>query len=192
MIGVGRRHYETKEQDMPRSADARGYHNRKAKAFSQDEREFAVLSLAIALGTAHVVCAQLAARSRLQATVEPTYQRNARAAFLHAAARFLYQAHVVLDPGVDMDDWRDPTAGFIQLDTEQAAAFGRPAVSIGEQAQLAETMNVLASEAAALAAHASGPMAAVITSVQACVEAAASQLREAELFARSADADGPA
>ena len=58
------------------------------------------------------------------------------------------------------------------------------------EAVLAEAMSMLASEAAALATHACGPMAAVVTSVQACIEAAASQLREAELVARSADADG--
>jgi hypothetical protein len=178
-----------KEQDMPRSADAPDHHDRGANAFSQEERELAVLGLAIALGTAHVVCLELAARSRLQAAVEPTYQRNARAAFLHAAARFLCQARVVLDPGVDTGDWRDPTAGLSQLDTVQAVACGRSVVSINEQAVLVEAMNVLASEASTLATHATGPMAAVIRSVQACVEAAASQLREAELVARSAGSD---
>jgi len=174
---------------MPRSADAPDHHNRESNAFSQEERELAVLGLAIALGTAHVVCTESAARSRLQAAVEPTYRRNARAAFLHAAARFLCQARVVLDPGVDMDDWRDPAAGLSQLDTAQAVACPQAAIAINEQAVLVEAMNVLAREAAALATRASGPMAAVIRSVQACVEAAASQLREAELLARSADAD---
>ncbi|MCW2935039.1 MAG: hypothetical protein JWM19_6001, partial [Actinomycetia bacterium] len=157
---------------------------------SQDECELAAISLAVALGAAYAVCAQLAARSRLRATIEPTYRRNARAAFLHAAARFLYQARVVLDPGVDMDDWRDPMAGLIQLHTVQAVAGPQPGMAIDEQAVLAEAMSMLASEAAALAAHVPGPMAAVVTSVQACIGAAASQLREAELFARSADADG--
>jgi len=130
-----------------------------AEAFNQDEHELAVLSLAITLGSAHVVSAQLAAPTG-RAAVERTCQQDARAAFLHAAARFLHQARVVLDPGV-------------------AAACWRPVVRINEQASLTEAMNVLASEAAALAAHASGPMAAAIGSVQACVEAAASQLREA-------------
>jgi hypothetical protein len=175
---------------MPRSADAQGFHNRKARAFSQDERELAAISLAMALGAAHAVCAQLAARSRLQATAEPTYHRNAKAAFLHAAARFLYQARSVLDPGADMDDWRDPMAGLIQLETERAVACPRPAIAIDEQAVLGEAMSMLASEAAALATHASGPMAAVVTSVQSCIEAAAGELREAELLRRSADADG--
>ncbi len=183
MMGVGRRHYGTKEQDMPRSADAQGFHNWKARAIGQDERELAALSLAVALGAAYAVCAQMAARSRLQATAEPTYQRNARAAFLHAAARFLYQARVLLDPGVDMDDWRDPAAGLIQQDTEQAVACSQPAVGIDEQAQLAEAMHVLAGEAAALAAHAVGPTAAVLASVQGCVKAAVSQLWEAEMLA---------
>jgi len=59
-------------------------------------------------------------------------------------------------------------------------------MTIDEQAVLAEAMSMLASEVAALAAQASGPMAAVVTSVQACIGAAASQLREAELFTRSA------
>jgi hypothetical protein len=190
MIGVGRRHCETKEQDMPRSADAQGFHNWKARAISQDECELAAISLAVALGAAHAVCAQLAARSRLQATVEPTYHRDAKAAFLHAAARFLYQARVVLDPGVDMDDWRDPVAGLIQPGTVQAVACPQPAMAIDAQAVLAGAMSMLASEAAALATCACGPMAAVVTSVQACIGAAASQLREAELLARSADADG--
>jgi hypothetical protein len=179
-----------KEQDMPPSADALGLPDRQAGAISQYEHELAALGLAAALGAAHVVCAQLAARSRLQAGIEPTYQRNAKAAFLHAAARFLHQACLVLDPGANMDDWRDPAASLIQLDTVQTLASVQPAITIVEQAVLAEAMSMLASEAAALATHASGPMAAVVTSVQACIAAAASQLREAELFARSADADG--
>jgi hypothetical protein len=179
-----------KEQDMPPSADALGLPDRQGSAISQYEHELAALGLAAALGAAHVVCAQLAARSRLQAAVEPTYQRNARAAFLHAAARFLHQACLVLDPGANMDDWRDPTAGLTQLDTVQAVACLQTVVTIAEQAVLAEAMRMLASEAAALATCASGPMAAVAASVQACIAAAASQLREAELFARSADADG--
>jgi hypothetical protein len=87
MIGVGRRHCETKEQDMPRSADAQGFRNLKTTAISQDECELAAIGLAVALGATCAVCAQLAARSRLQATIEPTYQMNAKAAFLHAAAR---------------------------------------------------------------------------------------------------------
>jgi hypothetical protein len=190
MIGVGRRHCETKEQDMPRSADAQGFRNWKAGAFSQDECELAAISLAMALGAAYAACAQLAARSRLQATIDPAYHRNARATFLHAAARFLYQARVVLDPGVDMEDWRDPMTGLIQLDAVRAVASPRPAIAIDAQAVLAEAMSMLVGEAAALATHASGPMAAVVTSVQACIEAAASQLREAELFARPVDADG--
>jgi alkylhydroperoxidase/carboxymuconolactone decarboxylase family protein YurZ len=184
MIGVGRRHCETKEQDMPRSADAPGFHSWKARAISQDERELAALSLAVALGAAYAVCAQLAARCRLQATADPTYHRNARAAFLHTAARFLHQARVVLDPGVDMDDWRDPMAGLIQLGTVQAVASPQPAMALDEHAVLAEAMSMLATEAAALATHASGPMAAVVTSVQACIGAATSQLKEAELHDR--------
>ena len=179
-----------KEQDMPPSADALGLPDRQASAISQYEHELATLGLAAALGAAHVACAQLAARSRLRAGVEPMYQRNARAAFLHAAARFLHQACLVLDPGANMDDWRDPTASLIQLDTIQAVACVQPAITTDEQAVLAEAMSMLASEAAALATCASGPMAAVVTSVQSCIEAAASQLREAELFARSANADG--
>ena len=131
-----------------------------AEAFNQDEHELAVLSLAITLGSAHVVSAQLAAPTG-QATVERTYQADARAAFLHAAARFLHQARVVLDPGV-------------------VVGCRRPAVRIDEQAPLAEAMNVLASEVATLATHASGPITSVIRSVQACVEAATSQLQEAE------------
>jgi len=174
---------------MPRSADAQGFHSWKARAISQDERELAAISLAVALGAAYAVCAQLAARSRLRATVEPTYRRNARAAFLHAAARFLYQARVVLDPGVDMDDWRDPVAGLIQLGTAQAVACPQPVMALDEQAVLAEAMSMLASEAAALATCASGPMAAVVASVQACIEAAAGQLREAEWVTRAADAN---
>ncbi len=175
---------------MPRSADAQGFRNWKARAISQDECEVAAIGLALALGAAYAVCAQLAARSRRQATVEPAYQRNAKAAFHHAAARFLYQARVVLDPGVDMDDWRDPVAGLIQLGTVQKVACPQPAMAIDAQAVLAEAMSMLASEAAALATQASGPMAAVVASVQACIGAAASQLREAELSGRSADADG--
>ena len=171
---------------MPRSADAQGFHNWKARDIRQDECELAAIGLALALGAAYAVCAQLAARSRMQAAVEPTYRRNAKAAFLHSAARFLYQARVVLDPGVDMDDWRDPAAGLSQLDT---VACRQPATAIDEQALLVEAMNVLASEAAALATHASGAMAAVIRGVQACVEAATSQLQEAGLFARPADSD---
>jgi hypothetical protein len=142
-----------------RSAYAQDHHNHEAKAFSHDEHELAVLGLAITLGRAHVVSAQLAAPTG-QATVERTCQRDARAAFLHAAARFLHQARVVLDPGA-------------------AVACLRPVARINEQAPLTEAMNVLAREAATLATHASGPMAAVIGSVQACVEAAASQLQEA-------------
>jgi len=63
---------------MPRSADAQGFHNWKARAISQDEYEFAAISLAVALGAAYAVCAQLAARSRLQATIEPTYRGTQR------------------------------------------------------------------------------------------------------------------
>jgi hypothetical protein len=34
MIGVNRRHCETKEQDMPRSTDAQGFHSWKAGGIS--------------------------------------------------------------------------------------------------------------------------------------------------------------
>jgi hypothetical protein len=172
-----------KEQDMLPSADAPGLPERQASAIGQYENELAALGLAAALGAAHVVCAQTAAHSRMQAAAEPTYQNHAKTAFLHAAARFLHQACPVLDPGANMNDWRDLTAGLIQIDTQ-------PAIIIHEQAVLAEAMSMLASEAAALAAQASGPMAAVVRSVQACIGATAGQLREAELVARSADADG--
>ena len=171
---------------MPQSADAQGSDNRRARVISQDEHKFAALSLAVAVGAAYAVCAELAANSRLQVTVEPTYKGSARASFLHAAARFLYQARVVLDPGVDMDDWRDHTAGSIQH-VEEVAACLQPAVSIDQQAQLTEAMNALASEAAELATHVSGPMHAVVTSVQACIGAAIDQLREADLVAPNGD-----
>jgi hypothetical protein len=190
MIGVDRRHCETEEQGMPQSADAQGFRSWKARAISPDECELAAINLSVALGAAYAVCAQLAARSRMQAAVEPTYRRNARAAFLHSAARFLYQARVVLDPGVDIDDWRDPIAGLIQLGTSQAVPCPQPAIAIDEQAVLAEAMSMLASEAAALAIQASGPMAAVVATVQGCIKAAASQLRAPELLGRPADADG--
>ena len=83
-----------------------------------------------------------------------------------------------------MDDWRDPTAGLTQLGAVQTAACQQPMTAIDEQAVLAEAMSSLASEAATLATHVSGPMVTVVKSVQACIGAAASQLREAELVAR--------
>jgi hypothetical protein len=175
---------------MPRSADAQDSHDWKAGSISQDEWELAAISLAVTLGAAHAVCAQLAARSRAQATIKPTYRKNAKATFLHAAARFLYQARVVLDPGVEVDDWRDSTVGLIQPDTVQAIACPQPATAVDAEAALAEAMSILTSEVAALATHASGRLAAVVLSVQACIGAAASQLREAELLARPSGADG--
>jgi hypothetical protein len=171
------------------STDAFGLPDRQASAIGQYENELAALGLAAALGAAHAVCAQTAAHSRIQAAAEPTYQNHAKAAFLHAAARFLHQACLVLDPGANMDDWRDPTAGLIRLDTAQAVACPQPAIAIYEQAVLAEAMCMLAREAAALATRASGPMAAVVRSIQACVGAAASQLREADLVAQYSEAD---
>ena len=89
-----------------------------------------------------------------------------------------------------MDDWRDPLAGLIQLATVQAVACPQPAIAVDAQAVLAEAMRMLASESAALATRVSVPMAALVASVQACIGAAASQLREAELVARPTDADG--
>lgn len=174
---------------MPPSADVPGLPDRQSSALSRYEHELVALGLAAALGTAHVVCAQLAARSRMQAAAEPTYQHHAKAAFLHSAARFLHQACLVLDPGASMDDWRDATAGPIRLDIVQAVASPQPVMEIAEQAVLAEVMSMLVNEAAELAAHASGPMAVVVKSIQACIAAAVSQLREAELVARAADAN---
>ena len=172
-----------KEQDMLPSADAPGLPDHQGSAISQYEHELAALGLAAALGAAHVICAQMAARSRMGAGADPTYQNHARAAFLHAAARFLHQACLVLDPGASMDDWRDPTAGLIRIDTQAT-------VTIDDQAMLAEAMSRLANEAAELATHTSRPMIDLVKSIQACTRAAAAQLQEAELVARAGNSDG--
>ena len=149
---------------MSPSADASGLPDRHASAISQYEQELAALGLAAALGAAHVVCAQLATRTRLQAAAEPTYRNHAKAAFLHAAARFLHQACLVLDPGAAMDEFRDPTAGLTNLEAEQAVGWPQRTITVDEQAVLAEAMSLLASEAAELAAHASEPMGALVKS----------------------------
>jgi hypothetical protein len=170
--------------------DALSFPDRQTDGINQDGHELAPLGLAATLGAAHVVCAQLAARSRLQAATEPTHQQHAKAAFLHAAARFLHQACLVLDPGAEMHGWRDSSARAIQQSPEHVVDSLLPVVTIDEQAVLAEAMSELAGEAGELAAQASGPMAFVLTSVRACIEAAAGQLREAELFTRLPGADG--
>jgi hypothetical protein len=170
---------------MSPPVDLLGLSDRRPGSMSKDEREFAALRLAAALGASHVVCSQLAARSRLEAAAEPTYQAHAKAAFLHAAARFLHQARLVFDPGAEIYDWRDPSADLIQQDREDIAHSLLTAIAIDEQAVLAEAVSTLASRAAGLAAQASGPMATVLRSVQACIGAAARQLREAGQFAQT-------
>jgi len=174
---------------MPPSVNAHSSPEAHASAASPDERELGALAVAATLGAAQVLCAQLSVCARLQATVEPTPQGRARAAFLHAAARFLRQACLVLDPRADSYEWRDPTTRLIHREADHPVACLPPAALIDEQAMLAEALSALASQSGALAAQATGPMAVVLRSIQACTGAAASQLRAAEAFAPAAVAD---
>jgi hypothetical protein len=170
------------ERDMPPSANAQSSPEAHAGAVSPDERDLGALAVAATLGAAQVLCAQLSACARLQATIEPTPQGRARAAFLHAAARFLRQACLVLDPRAGSNERRDPATRLIHRDADHPVACLPPAALIDEQAMLAEALSALASQSAALATQAKGPMAAVLKSIQACTGAAAGQLRAAEAF----------
>lgn len=166
---------------MPPSVNAQTSPDAHASTINPDEPELGALAVAATLGAAQVLCAQLSLYARLQATVDPTPEGRARAAFLHAAARFLRQACLVLDPGADGDERPDPATRLILPDDSEACL--PTAVLIDEEAMLAEALSALASQAAALAAQSAGPMAIILRSVQACVSAAASQLRAAEAFA---------
>jgi hypothetical protein len=174
---------------MPHPADTQSPPDHRASAISPDERELGALAVAATLGAAQVLCAQLSVCARLQATVEPTPEGRARAAFLHAGARFLRQACLVLDPRADGNEWRNPATRLIHRDADHSVGCLPPAALIDEQAMLAEALSALASQAGALAAQAGGPMATVLRSVQACIGAAAGQLRAAEAFTPSATAD---
>lgn len=66
-----------------------------------------------------------------------------------------------------------------------AAALQMPDPERSALHVLAAEQDHLASQAAGLAAQASGPMAAVLRSVQACIGAAANQLREAGQFTQT-------
>jgi hypothetical protein len=177
------------ERDMPPSVNAHSSPESHASAASPDERELGALAVAATLGAAQVLCAQLSACARLQAMIEPTPQGRARAAFLHAAARFLRQACLVLDPRADKNESRDPATRLIHREADHPVACLPPAALIDEQAMLAEALSALASQSAALAAQAAGPMAVVLRSIQACIGAAAGQLRAAEAFAPAAVAE---
>jgi len=174
---------------MPQPADGHGFPDHQPSTISPEERELGPLAVATTLGAAQVLCAQLSVCARLQATIEPTPQGRARAAFLHSAARFLRQACLVLHPQADMNEWRDPATQLIHRDADHPVSCLPPAALIDEQAMLAEALSALASQSAALAAQAVGPMSAILRSVQACIGAAASQLRAAEAFTPSVNTD---
>ena len=167
---------------MPPSVNAHSSPEAHASAATPDERELGALAVAATLGAAQVLCAQLSACARLQATIEPAPQGRARAAFLHAAARFLRQACLVLDPRADKNESRDPATRLIHREADHPVACLPPAALIDEQAMLAQALSALGGQSAALAAQATGPMAAILRSIQACTGAAAGQLRAAEAF----------
>jgi hypothetical protein len=187
-IGIDRRHHENKEQGMsPSSAEAPGSGECQVGPIIQNEPDFGPLRLAAALGAACVACERLSACSRLEAMAGQTPKARARAAFLHAAARFLRQAWLVLDPGIGSEDWQGLLTGLTTPAPWHAVGCLTPVPSIDEQAiPLTGVTSTLASKADVLAGRATGPTAAILTSVQACISAAAGQLRAVGELARPA------
>jgi len=163
---------------MQPSVDAHSSSDGHPSTIGQDECELGLRGLTAALGAADILCMQLSACSGLQAMTNPTPQSRARAAFIHAAARFLRQACLILDPDAAKDDWRNPAVRLMQLGAQHTGGCLQAAVT-DEQTLPVEAMTALAFKAGALAAHAPRSMASVLTSIQACVKAAASQLQAA-------------
>jgi hypothetical protein len=153
------------------------------KVPSQEELNRGVLGLAAALGDLSVLCARLSACSRLHAMSEPVPRAFARAALVNAAATMLHQAWLALldaAPGM-REDWRASAAGTMQLAARRALEWWQPAATVDDQALglLAEAMGALAGGVGALADSTAGPLGRVLAGVQACVGAAAGQLRAA-------------
>jgi hypothetical protein len=149
----------------------------------QEELDLGVLGLAAALGDLSVLCARLSACSRLQAMSEPVPRAFARAALVHTAATMLRQAWLALldaTPGI-REDWQASAAGTMQLAARRALEWWQPAATVDDQALelLAEAIGALASGVGALADSTAGPLGRVLAGVQACVAAAAGQLRAA-------------
>jgi hypothetical protein len=159
----------------------------------RQEHDFAVISLATILRDLSVLSARLSACFRLRAMSEPAPAAFARAASVHAAAQFTGQAWLLLsDAGIPVpaETGQDCTpAGLMCHAARCAAAWPQPAMGPGVEIMqpLAEAMSVLASGAGTLAASAAEPLAAILTAVGVCVDAAASQLNGICLSAAAAD-----
>jgi hypothetical protein len=163
------------------------------QALSHEDRDLAVLALTATLGDLRVFCARLSACCRLHAMNEPSPRAFARAALVHGAAPFLYQASRVLSDtgsGVVGHARQGLPAAPIQQAARDSVAQWQPAATVDQQALelLADAMDALASAVGALVVGATQPLVAV----HACIRAAAGQLRAACEVALPAGSGRPA
>lgn len=163
------------------------------QASSYEDRDLAMLALTATLGDLRVFCARLSACCRLHAMNEPSPWAFARAALVHGATPFLYQAWLALSDtgsGVVGHVRQGLQAAPLQQAARDSVTQWQPAAIVDQQAleSLADAMDALASGVGALAGDATQPLVAV----QACIRAAAGQLRAACEFAPSAGSGGSA
>jgi hypothetical protein len=159
---------------------------------SREGSDLDLPALEAALGDLRIFCTWLSECCRLHAMSDQAPEAFARAALVHAAARFLHQAWMVL-PGAGawtgQDRWEDGRpAGLVPHVARRALARSRPTATVDEEALelLAEASSALASGAGGLAGQAPGPLPAA----QACISAAAGQLRAALQYAVTAQPAG--
>jgi hypothetical protein len=153
-----------------------------AEPMDQPGHDRAVRHLGIALRDLRIVVAQLAARFRLSATARPDPARTARAAAATASTQALEQAWLVLadvlTAGVIPAYSACVPADLLCFATRRAATWRIPASGLDEVAlPLADALAALEDGTAHLAAGAAPPLAARLTAVRACLQAAGNQLR---------------
>ena len=145
-----------------------------------EDDDLNLLFLEAALGDLRIFCTWLSACYRLHATSDPAPQTLAAASRVHAAARFLNQACMIL-PATGTRPQQEPRE---RPPTDPAPPGARPAVpqrqptaTIDEDTVplLAKALTTLASRTGALTGNTPDPLPAV----RACLNAAAAQLQAA-------------
>jgi len=153
-----------------------------AEPMDQREHDRAVRHLSIALRDLRIVIARLAGRFRLSAMVRPDPARTARAAAVIASTQALGRAWLILQdalPAGAVPAYGACVPGdLLCFAARRAATWRMPATGLDEVAlPLAGALAALEDGTARIAAGAAQPLAASLTAVRACLQVAASQLR---------------
>lgn len=147
---------------------------------AREDGDLDLFALEASLGDLRIFCTWLSECCRLHAMSNRAPEAFGRAALVHTAARFLHQAWMIL-PGAGActgrEPWENAHAGLVPHGARRVVVRSQPTAAVDEEALglLAEASSALASGAGALAGQVPGPLPAV----QACISAAAGQLRAA-------------